>query len=88
MENTQKKLLKKLYKQCNYINGFDLKTNKTIKKEYKSFEDDVEGKIFKMYANGSSIDEIEEYLNIIYGSKISNILINRMIDKIWNYNQN
>ena len=45
-------------------------------------EQDMEEKIFRMYADGKSIDEIEEYLKLMYGADVSNSLVNHMLNKI------
>ncbi len=50
--------------------------------EEKLIENNIEEKVLKMYASGRTIEEIEEYLNIIYGEKVSNILVDRMMEKI------
>lgn len=85
-----KKFLKTFIKNTieDILQSDNIENSELLNKIYNEYifssreSNDIEEKIFKMYANGRSIDEIEEYLNIIYGSNKSRIIIDEMIYKI------
>ena len=53
-----------------------------VKKNQTSISQDIEEKIFSMYAKGMSTSDIESHIQDIYGLSVSDTTISRITDKI------
>ncbi len=53
-----------------------------VKKNQTSISQDIEEKIFSMYAKGMSTSDIESHIQDIYGFSVSDTTISRITDKI------
>ena len=55
---------------------------KILPKHQTSISQDMEEKIFSMYAKGMSVSDIEEHIRDIYGLEISDTTVSRITDKV------
>lgn len=55
---------------------------KILPKNQTSISQDMEEKIFSMYAKGMSVSDIEEHIRDIYGLEISDTTVSRITDKV------
>ena len=55
---------------------------KILPKNQTSISQDMEEKIFSMYAKGMSVSDIEDHIRDIYGLEISDTTVSRITDKV------
>ena len=60
----------------------DNSRNGPSKKNQTSISQDIEEKIFSMYAKGMSVSDIEDHIRDIYGLEISDTTVSRITDKV------